>query len=88
MNMQRITISQLSEPIRLFLAQVQQGQGIIVEDESGQAKYGIIPYTEASLDEKAAAWKNVQRVQKKAAKGLKASGVSEADVERAILEDD
>lgn len=88
MDMQRVTISQLSEPIRLFLAQVRQGQGIVVEDESGQAKYGIIPYTDASADDKAAAWKSVQRVQKKAAKGLKASGVSEAEVERAILEDD
>ena len=48
MEMQRIAINQLSEPVREFLAQVQDGQGIVVEDETGRAQYGVIPYVEAA----------------------------------------
>ena len=88
MDMQRITISQLSEPVRLFLAKVRQGQGIVVEDESGKAQYGIIPYTEATSAEKTSAWKNLQRLQQEKGKAMSEAGVTEEEIEKSILEDD
>ena len=88
MNMQRITLSELSEPVRLFLSQVHAGQGIVVEDDTGRSQYGIIPYTEATPEEKKAAWQQLQRVQDKVGAAMTQAGVIEADVEDALLEDD
>ena len=86
--MQRITITQLSEPVRLFLAQVLQSQGVVVEDENGRAQFGVIPYAEATAEEQAAAWEKLRRLQEKTAKAMGSAGVTEHDVEQAILEDD
>jgi hypothetical protein len=86
--MQRITITQLSEPVRLFLAQVLQSQGVVVEDENGLAQFGVIPYTDASDDVKAAAWEKLRHFQAKTTEAMRSAGVTENDVEQVILEDD
>jgi hypothetical protein len=53
--MRKIALHELSQEVQSFLAQVQPGQGIVVEDETGRAQYGIIPYVEASPEERAVA---------------------------------
>jgi hypothetical protein len=67
---------------------VQPGQGIVIEDETGQAQYGIIPYVETSPEERAAASKRIKRLQQMTRKAMKEQGVTEADVERLLLESD
>jgi hypothetical protein len=74
--------------VRLFLAQVLQSQGVVVEDENGLARFGVIPYTEATAEEKAAAWEKLWRLQEKTAKAMGSAGVTEHDVEQVMLEDD
>ena len=88
MEMQRIAINQLSEPVRKFLAQVQNGHGIVVEDETGRAQYGVIPYIEAAPQERKQAWERIQQLQQRIGQNLAEQGVTEDDVIRAILEDD
>jgi len=88
MNMQRIAISELSEQVRLFLAQVRAGEGIVIEDESGRSQYGIIPYSEATTSERAYAWKKLEVLQQKVGQAMTQAGVTEADIEKALLQVD
>ncbi len=85
--MQRITITQLSEPVRLFLAHVLQSQGVVVEDENGLAQFGVIPYAGSTAEEKVVAWEKLRNLQEKTAKAMRSAGVTEHDVERSLLED-
>jgi hypothetical protein len=86
--MQRVALSELSEPVREFLARVENGQGLVVEDESGRARCGVIPYVEATPDERKRAWERIQQIQQKVGQSLADQGVTEDDVIRAALQDD
>ena len=86
--MQRIAINELSEPIRVFLANAGPQQGIVVEDEQGRTQYRIIPFTEGTAADKAAAFEELQRVQNSLGAAMKAAGVTDEDIERAALEGD
>ena len=88
MDMQKVTLNQLSEPVRAFLAQVRPGQGIVVEDEDGRAQYGVIPYVEATPAERKQAWLEIQQIQQKVGQSLADQGVTEDDLIQAALEDD
>jgi hypothetical protein len=87
MSMRKVAFRELSRDVRSFLTQVRNGEGIVVEDDKGRARYGIIPYLEATMEERAEARKRIKRLQRKVAKAMKAQGVTEEDVER-LLEDD
>lgn len=88
MGMQKVAINQLSEPVREFLAQVRNGQGIVVEDEAGRARYGVIPYVEATPEERKRAWERLQQLQQTIGPRLIEQGVTEDDLIRAALADD
>ena len=88
MGMQKVAINQLSEPVREFLAQVRNGQGIVVEDEAGRAQYGVIPYVEATSEERKRAWERLQQLQQTIGPRLVEQGVTEDDLIRAALADD
>jgi hypothetical protein len=88
MGIRKVALQELGKDVRSFLSQTQDGEGIVVEDEMGRALYGIIPYTEATAQEKKEAWKRIKRLQRKAGKAMKAQRISEEDVERLLLEDD
>ena len=88
MGMQKVAINQLSEPVREFLAQVRNGQGIVVEDEAGRAQYGVIPYVEATPEERKRVWERLQQLQQTIGPRLVEQGVTEDDLIRAALADD
>ena len=88
MAMQKIAITELSKPVRSFLAKARNGEGIVVEDETGRPQFGITPYIEATTAQKKRAWKGIKCLQRKVGKAMKAEGVKEQDIERLILEDD
>ncbi len=82
--MKKIRFVELSEPVQLFLDQIQRGEGIVVEDESGCARYGVIPYSEATISEQETAWQRIERMQKKVTESLKTHKVSEADIDQLL----
>ena len=88
MGIRKVALRELSKDVRSFLTQAQNGEGIVVEDEMGRARYGIIPYTEATAQERKEAWKRIKRLQRKVGKAMKAQRITEEDVERLLLEDD
>lgn len=85
MPMQRISLDQLSEPIRLFLSQIPKQGGVLVEDEGGRVCFGVIPYQEAPAPDQAAARLRLAELQQRVAERLQ--GKSEEELDR-ILQDD
>lgn len=87
MIMRKIKIDDLSAPVRAFLAQATNGNGILVQDGKGRARFGIIPYKEASPARKNAAWKEIQKIQRKVGRTMKETGRTEEELDR-LLQDE
>jgi hypothetical protein len=88
MGMQKVKYNQLSEPVREFLARVNVGQGILVEDETGRARYGVVEYIEVSPEEQKRAWAEIQQLQQKTKQAIEEQGGTVDEVERLILADE
>lgn len=86
--MQKITLDQLSEPVRMFLSQVPKTGGVIVEDERGQARFGVIPYPDDSAAEQAAARIRLAELQQRVGERLLAQGKSEEELDRILQHDE
>ena len=43
MGIRKVALRELSKDVRTFLTQMQNGERIVVEDETGRARYGITP---------------------------------------------
>lgn len=84
--MKKIRFAELSESVQLFLDQIQRGEGIVVEDERGCARYGVIPYNEGTVFEQESAWQRIERVQKKVTQSLQMQNLSEADINQLLQE--
>ena len=87
MTMRKVTITKLSKPVQSFLSSVRKGKGILVEDATGRAKYGIIPYEEAPKAAQKAALKRLERLQKKVGRMMKRTGKTEAEFDRILQQD-
>jgi len=89
MSMRRIKFKELNPAVSLFLSDaLRPGEGIVVEDDAGRAFCGIVPYVEATAEEREAAWKRLERLQEKVSQSMQEQGVTEADVDRILSEDD
>jgi hypothetical protein len=88
MGMQKVPLNQLSGPVQEFLARVRVGQGIVVEDEAGRARYGVVEYVEASPAEQKVAWERLQQLQQQTKQAIEEQGATVDEVERLILADD
>ena len=84
--MQRIAITDLSEPVRSFLNKARR-EGIVVEDERGRAQCGVIPYREATAGGKQRAWREIKRIQQKVAKTMKKRQSTEDEFDQ-LLQDE
>lgn len=82
--MQKVTISELSEPVRLFFSQVPKHDGVLVEDDNGRACFGIIPYNETSEAEQTAAITRLVDLQKRVGERLAAQGKNEDELDRIL----
>ncbi|HVA50368.1 MAG TPA: hypothetical protein VNH11_28700 [Pirellulales bacterium] len=85
--MQKISMDQLSEPVRLFLSQVPKTGGVLVEDERGRVCFGVIPYQEAPASEQQAARVRLATLQQRVGERLQAQGKSQEELDR-LLQDD
>ena len=62
-------------------------EGIVVEDASGRAQCGVIPYREATAGEKRRAWREIKAIQRKVAKTMKKRQSTEDELDR-LLQDE
>ena len=88
MGMQKVALEELSQPVREFLSRVKAGQGILVEDEAGQTRYGVIEYIKASPAEQQEAWGRIRQLQRKTKQTIEEQGGTVEEIERLILADE
>jgi antitoxin (DNA-binding transcriptional repressor) of toxin-antitoxin stability system len=88
MTTQKVVLADLSEPIQQFLNQIGPGKAVVVEDESGRACYGIIPYQEATEQEQARALADLRKLQKEIGDRSRALGRSEAELDQILTDDE
>jgi len=88
MGMEKVAFRQLSEPVQAFPARVRVGQGIVVEDEAGRARYAVVEYVEASPAAQEEAWQKLRQLQQKTKQAIEEQGGAVDEVERLILADD
>lgn len=84
MDMRKVALEELSEDVRSFLARVRKGEGLLVEDKTGRARYGVIPYEEPPPRGQAAALKRLQRLQKKVSQIMERTGKTEEEFDRLL----
>ena len=87
MSVQKVTLKDLSAPVRSFLAQAKKRNGVLVEDSRGRALYGVIRYQEATPKNQAAALKRLTQLQRKVGAIMKRHGRTEADLDRLLQEE-
>ena len=86
--MKKMRLNELGPAAQEALANLGDSESIVIEDETGQARYGVIPYRKPTKQQKAQAWEKLRAIQDKAAASMKKHGVTEDDLMRVILEDD
>jgi hypothetical protein len=86
--MKTVALNDLSQDIRQLLTDAEQSGGLVVEDENGRARSRIYAYAEPTEAERQAAWGRLQGFQEKVQRSFDAQGVSEADLDRLIQDDD
>lgn len=86
--MKKIKLTELSEDVRSFLLDALHDDGVMLEDATGRARGGLVPYSEASATERQQSWVSVTDIQEKASAALRDQGLSEGDVVKLVLEDD
>lgn len=86
--MKKVRFSELSDAIRSFLTGIGQGETVVVEDDEGNARYGVIPYREVSEADAERAQQLLERLWQKTKRGLQAAGMNETDLDRVLQEDD
>jgi hypothetical protein len=87
MSMKTVKLTELSEDVRSFLGEAGKGDGVMVEDETGQARYSIAPYHRSTADERAAALERLRRLQNETRLAMEEQGVTEEDIDRLLQED-
>jgi hypothetical protein len=85
--MKKVQLNDLGEPFQKAVAEA-AGEPIIVEDEQGQARYGVVAYRKPSGQQRQQAREKLTEYQRRAEASMKYHGVTEDDVMRVILEDD
>ena len=86
--MKKLKLADLNEAVRSFVTGIGEGESVLVEDETGRARYGVIPFREAPPEEQEAAWQDIQDIQREAGDRMRARGQTEEDLDRILQEDD
>ena len=86
--MKTVRLGELSENVRKVLAATGEDESVVIEDENGRARYGVIPYRRPTDEQKQRAWEKLREWQAKTEVSMKKHGVTEDDVLRVVLEDD
>ena len=85
--MKKIRLDELGQTLRQQLAAIGDEESIVIEDENGQARYGVIPYRRPTAEQKQRAWERLRQFQDKAATSMEEQGVTEDDLLRELLKD-
>ena len=86
--MNKVKLSELDEAVRDFLTSALQGDGVIVEDDDGQAQGSLLPYCRPTSEQRQRAEASLERLRQKTGDAMRRHGVTEDDIVRVILEDD
>ncbi len=84
--MQTVRFSDLSDPVRAFLAPAGKGEVIVVQDEGGKAAYSVVPIVQPSTDVRQQAWNDILKIQHDVASAMRQHGVTEEDIDRLLVE--
>ena len=85
--MKKVRLNDLGEPFQKAVTEA-AGEPIVIEDDQGEARYGVVAYRKPTDEQKQRAWKKLKEYQRKAEASMKKHGVTEDDVMQVILEDD
>ena len=86
--MKKIPLKDLSEDVQRLLADAEQAGGLVLEDEAGQARSRVYAYPEPTVAERQAAWDRLRDFQGKVQQSFDDQGVSEADLDQLLQEDE
>jgi hypothetical protein len=86
--MKKLRLDQLDQTLRQQLAEIGDDESIVIEDENGQARYGVIPYRRPTAEQKQRAWERLRMLQENVGKAMAEQGITEDDVMRELLKDD
>ena len=81
-------LSDLSEAVRSFLTEAFQGDGIIVEDDTGRPQYSVSTFRYPTEEEERRADAGLDQLRKHTEAAMKKAGVTEDDIDRVLQEDD
>ena len=94
--MKTISINDLSEPVKDFLEQATDSEGLSIKDETGRLRFGVVLYLPSKVEDRATvpdkasreqAWREIQAIQEKVGARMREAGITEEDVDRALADD-
>lgn len=83
----KIRENEISEAVRSFLREAFEGGGVVIEDETGRVRGGVMPYRQATPEEQEQAWNRLRQIQQEVGDKMRARGETEADLDRILREE-
>jgi hypothetical protein len=84
--MSTIQLSEIGQPL-LSLLEEDSGKSVLIEDESGRARFAVVPFVEATSAEQRAAIDRLAKLQEKVGRSMAAQGVTEVDLDQLLREE-
>jgi len=86
--MKTVKLTELGDDVRDFLDRSLSSGGVVIEAEDGSECGRLLPLRRVAPEERAAAWKRIQEIQKEVGDKMRARGETEADLDRILQEND
>jgi len=86
--MKKIRLSEMSEAVRLFVSQAFQSGGVEIQDDTGQLQGSFVPYRDPTPEERRRGQAALEELWEKTGPAMQESGVTEADIDRELQEED
>jgi hypothetical protein len=86
--MKKIRLSEVSEAVRLFVSQALQSGGVEIQDDTGQLRGSFVPYRDPTPEERLRGQAALETLWEKTGAAMQEAGVTEADIDRELQQDD
>ena len=86
--MKKVPLKDLSADAQRLIADAEQAGGLVVEDEQGRPRSRVYAYAEPTAAERQTAWDRLRDFQGKVQQSFDDQGVSEADLDQLLQEDE
>lgn len=86
--MRKVRLSEVSEAVRVFVNQALQSGGVEIEDENGRVRGSVVPYRVPTPDQRRQAQAKLEKLWEKTGRAMLEAGVTEADIDRELQDDD